>query len=305
VRWKGRFVAAFAGGGGFATLIRFCEEEALPNASVNGINIYYERHGEGEPLLFIAGLGANITEIPYLIDSYSRHVEMIVFDARGCGRSDKPEGDYSMGGFADDAAALLEGLGIGSAFVYGSSMGGMVAQELTLRHPAKVRALILGCTTGGAIRGVRPTQDTVERMVRNQSLAGDEALEAGWALGYSADYIAENREALLERSRNASRYAAPRDSYMRQVIAAAQHDTWDHLGTIACPVMIIHGSDDLMMPAGNAHLMKERMPDAELHILEGMGHGYNLEAQAQADGLVIEFIARHARRSESMPSAVR
>lgn len=263
-------------------------------ARVNGVDLYYERHGAGEPLLWIGGLGANLREVPYLIESYSRHFELIAFENRGCGRSDKPAQDYTIDGFADDAAALLDHLGIESAFVYGSSMGGMIAQELTLRHPHRVRGLILGCTTAGALRGARPAPEIVQRMIANLSLSGDEALEAGWSLGYSAPWIAANREALLERARFAAELAAPSDSYMRQVLASARHDAYDRLHQIACPVMIIHGSDDVMMPVENAHLLKERIPHAELRILEGLGHGYNLEGQEIADALVIDFVKRCA-----------
>jgi pimeloyl-ACP methyl ester carboxylesterase len=271
----------------------------MSTARVNCIELYYEVHGGGEPLVFISGLGGHIAEVPYLVDSYRRHFRFIGFDARGCGRSDKPAGEYSIPGFADDAAGLLDAIGIDAAVVYGSSMGGMVAQELTLRHPRRVRALILGCTTAGAARGERPSSETVRQMVRNQSLTGDEAIVAGWALGYSRAYIDANHDAMLARSRAASRYSAPADSYMRQVIAAAKHDTYDRLREIACPVMIIHGSDDVIIPAGNAHMMKERIPHAELHVLDGMGHGYNLEAREQADALVIDFARRHSGAGEA------
>lgn len=272
--------------------------------TINGIDIYYERHGAGEPLLWIGGLGANLREIPYLIESYSRHFEVVGFEARGCGRSSVPAGEWSIAELADDAAALLDALGIDAALVYGSSMGGMVAQELVLRHPARVRALVLGCTTAGAIRGVQPSAETVQRMIANQSLSGDEALEAGWRLGYSDAYIKANRAALLERARAASQLAAPRDSYMRQVLASARHDTYDRLHEVACPVMIIHGEDDVMIPVGNAHLLKERIPHAALHVLPGLGHGYNLEGQAMADELVIAFLQHHTR-VEGPTSAVR
>ncbi|HEY7801653.1 MAG TPA: alpha/beta hydrolase [Dehalococcoidia bacterium] len=266
----------------------------MPTAHVNGIDLYYEVHGSGEPLLWIGGLGANVREIAYLIDAYRERYQLIVYDGRGCGRSDKPEEDYTIDGFAEDAVGLLDVLGVASAFVYGSSMGGMIAQELVLNHPDRVRALILGCTTAGALKGVRPSEATVQAMIANQALTGDAALEAGWQLGYSEAYIDANRDALFARSRAASEFAAPRDAYIRQVIAAAKHDTYDRLQYVECPVLIIHGSEDVMIPSGNAHLLKRAMPHAELRILEGMGHGYNLEAQAEADALVFDFIARQS-----------
>ncbi len=277
----------------------------MPTVRVNDVAIYYERHGAGAPLLFIAGLGANVCETPYLTESYARHFDYIIYDQRGCGRSDKPAGVYSMAAWADDAAALLDALGIESTAVYGSSMGGMVAQELALRHPQRVAALILGCTTGGAVRGERPAPETVQRMVANRALTGDAALAAGWSLGYSAAFIEANHDSLTAISRRAGRYGAPEDSYMRQVLAAAQHDAWDRLHAVACPTLILHGSDDLMIPAGNAHMLAERIPHAELRILEGMGHGYNLEAQDAADALVIDFVRRHASAAAEPSRALR
>ena len=276
----------------------------MATARANGIDLYYEVHGEGEPLLWIGGLGANVREIPYLVDAYSKHYRFIAYDGRGCGRSTKPEEDYTIAGLADDAAALLDTIGVQSAYVYGSSMGGMVAQELALLYPERVRALILGCTTPGAVRGARPTAETVQKMVHNQSLTGDEALEAGWELGYSRAYIAANRASLLERARAAAEFAAPREAYLRQVIASAKHDTYERLEQIQCPVMIIHGSDDVMIPVENAWLLKRHIPHAEVMILEGMGHGYNLEAQAQADALVLGFL-RRCRSTEGAADAVR
>jgi pimeloyl-ACP methyl ester carboxylesterase len=142
-------------------------------------------------------------------------------------------------------------------------------------------------------------------MIRNQSLSGDEALEAGWKLGYSQAFIERSYDALLALARSASRYAAPRDSYMRQVVAAARHDAYGRLGGITCPVMIIHGADDITIPAENARMIKQRIPHAELHILEGMGHGYNFEAQEVADALVVDFVRRHGRVAERSASAAR
>jgi pimeloyl-ACP methyl ester carboxylesterase len=288
----------------------------VSSVRVNDCSLYYEVHEPDRPdararaaslppLVFINGLGGHLAEIPYLIDAYRRQVRMIVFDSRGCGQSDKPAGEYTITGFADDTAGLLDALAVDSAVVYGSSMGGMIAQELVLRHPERVRALILGCTTAGALRGVQPSTETIQRMVRNQSLSGDEALVAGWQLGYSQAYMDAHHDEMIARSRAASRYSAPRDSYMRQVLAAAKHDAYDRLHQITCPVLIIHGAADVMIPAANADLLQRGIPHAEMGLLPGMGHGYNLEAQAEADVAVMDFYWRHAAFTGSGARAVR
>jgi pimeloyl-ACP methyl ester carboxylesterase len=266
----------------------------MPTAQVNGADLYYESHGQSEPLLFILGLGGHVAEVPYLAQAYGRHMRFILYDKSGCGRSKMPAAEFTIAELADEAAGLLDALGIESTFVYGSSMGGMIAQELALRHPRRVRALVLGCTTPSALRGVLPNPETVAAMIKNQSLSGDEAIVAGWKLGYSQPYIDAHYDEMLARSRDAGRYATPSDSYLRQVVAAAKHDTMDRLPAVTCPVMVIHGTDDVMIPPENAELLTKLIPHAELHLLDGMGHGYNLEAQEMADALVLDFVRRCA-----------
>src|SRR5574341_2228297 len=121
----------------------------MARTHVNGIDMYYEVHGSGEPLVLIMGLGANTTAWYRQIPVFSREYQVIVFDNRGAGRSDKPNEPYSMGQMADDAHGLMDALGVESAHVFGMSLGGMIAQELVLRYPERVRNLVLGGTMSG------------------------------------------------------------------------------------------------------------------------------------------------------------
>lgn len=277
----------------------------MPYICANGANLYYEAHGTGEPLVYISGLGGHVAEVEHLAQSYSRHVRFIAFDARGCGRSEpSPPGD-SIAAYADDAAAFMRALGIGPAFVYGSSLGGMVAQELALQHPRLVRALILGSTTAGAIRGQVPSMRTLRKMLLLQTLSGRDARIAGWELGYSAGYIAANYDAMVERSRRIAPYATKRSAYLRQVFAAARHDAWGRLHRITCPTLILHGEDDVMVPVRNARRMQKRIPHAELHVLRGAGHGYHLEAQERADAIVVDFMRRQGTVVPEVADALR
>ena len=265
----------------------------MATVRVNGVNLYYGDSGSGEPVLMILGASSQVADVPYLVESYSRNLRFIAYDRRGCGRSDDTDSAYGIADLADEAAGLLDKLRLKSAVVYGISLGGMLAQELALRHPAKVRALILGCTTAGIVRGVRPSAETLAAMTRNRSLSGDDAIEAGWPLGYSAAWIAANRESMLARERATARlYPISPASAMRQVIAATKHDTYDRLDQIACPVMLIHGAEDVSIPPGNSGMLAELIPHAELHMLDGLGHGYFLEGQAIADALILDFVER-------------
>jgi pimeloyl-ACP methyl ester carboxylesterase len=268
-------------------------------ADANGARLYYEVYGEGEPLLLIMGLGANHLSWTPQIPVYAREFQVIVFDNRGTGQSDFSEGvDYTIPLLADDAAALLDFLGIDAAHVYGVSVGGMIAQEMALRHPERVRSLILGATSPGGTHAAAPDPQALQGLL-DQGAAVDRVVNPALLdVLFSPAYLAEQGSELLEKFQRLADYPATSpEAYAAQLRAVARHDTYDRLPDIAAPTLVLHGTDDPLLPVGNAHILAERIPGAKLVLFEGARHAYLLEKQAEADAAVLDFLRAHAQEA--------
>jgi pimeloyl-ACP methyl ester carboxylesterase len=264
----------------------------MPFADCGDVRLYYEEAGEGEPLLLVSGQGSDHHMWdPVRADFAARH-RVVTFDHRGTGQSDKPrEPEYTTRGFARDAVALLDFLGIERAHAYGISMGGRICQWLGIDHGPRFGGLVLGCTTPGNAHGVaRP--DHVNRQMANRPADPEERVAfllehmvtRAWAEQHP-EYVAH----LRERARNPIPAFAQRLHYL----ASEGHDSWDALPRISNPVLVIHGSDDEINPTANACLLAERIPGAELCLIEGGRHGFFVEFRQQAGAAVLDFLARH------------
>ena len=265
----------------------------MAKARVDDIQLYYEEHGQGEPLLLIMGLGASTLAWSEQIRTLGREFRLIAFDNRGAGRSDKPAVRYTIALFADDSAGLMDALGIDSAHVYGQSMGGFIAQELALRHPQRVRTLVLASTSCGGRRAVVASPENLAGIGMMNVLSPREAAEKGLPLLYSAEFIARHHDALVQRSLREAELRSPPDAFGRQVQAAVRHNTFDRLPEIRCPTLVITGDDDKVVPAENSRVLAERIPGAELAVLPGGGHGYLVEKAAESNDIVLDFLRRH------------
>ena len=274
----------------------------MPTAKVDDIQLYYEEQGHGEPLLLIMGLGASIMGWSEQIPTFSREVRVIAFDNRGAGRSDKPAVRYTIALFADDTAGLMDALGIESAHVYGQSMGGFIAQELALRHPQRVRTLVLGSTSCGGRQTIVGSPENLAIMGMMNTLSPREAAEKGLLILYSEEFIRRHHDALIERSLREAELRPPPDAFGRQVQAAIRHETFGRLPDIRCPTLVITGSDDKVVPADNSRILAQRIPGAELAILPDAGHGYLVEKAAESNAIVLEFLRRH-RTDAARPAA--
>ncbi len=265
----------------------------MPLARVDDISLHYVVEGEGPPLLMIMGFGGQHHSWGEpTCRLLARHFRTIRFDNRGTGLSDKPEVEYSIAMMADDAAGLLRSLSIGKAHVYGVSMGGMIAQELALRHPDLVAGLVLGCTTPGWAHGVAPEPHIIQMMMPEPGLSREEQVRKSWPALCTPRFLEEGHDFLEEMLRLGLQNPTPIETLNRQAAAIQRFDTYDRLDRIRAPTLIVHGDQDVLVPTRNAYILHERIPGSRLAIIEGAGHVYFWEKPAEAARLVIEFLAQ-------------
>jgi pimeloyl-ACP methyl ester carboxylesterase len=242
-------------------------------AEVAGNRISYESSGSGEPLLLIMGMSGTAQHWgePFMSE-LRENFTVTVFDHRGVGESTPLAGSITIPEMAADAAGLLEALQIDSAHVLGISMGGMIAQELALAHPERIRTLALGCTYCGG-EGSALAAESVIQGLTEAMLSGDRAraLRAGWEANVSATMAADD-DAYARFLEIGERYAVALPVIMAQMQAVAVHDTSTRLGDLEMPTLVIHGTEDQMLPVANARLIASLIPGSELEILDGVGH---------------------------------
>ena len=263
----------------------------MPTAHSGDIELYYERAGSGRPLLFISGTGGDLRAKPNVFGGpLAKAFDLVAYDQRGLGQSSKPDRRYTMTDYADDAAALMAHVGWSSVFVVGVSFGGMVAQELALRHPAKVSRLVLACASPGGDGGSSyPFHDighlTGEDRARHLLPISDTRRDAAWARDHPDEYAAMIAFAAADPHRDEPGH---RTGALRQLEARAEHDTWNRLPDIDCPTLIAAGAHDGIAPLAVQRGMADRIPDARLEVFEG-GHLFMLQDR-RAIPAMIEFL---------------
>ena len=270
----------------------------MATEKVGDLNIYYEVRGEGEPLLMISGYGDSSEVWFCQITGLCREYRVVLFDNRGAGRSDKPDIPYTMQIFAQDTAGLLEALAIDAAHIYGVSMGGMIAQEFTLRYQEKVISLILGCTMCGGPYAVMPDVEAITLLFdpeRGKRLTLEEMARESLPFMFSQEFIDNNPDIVEHYIAKQVEYFPPLHGFRRQAEAIVGHDACDQLPQIKAPTLVIAGTADRLVPVENARILASTIPNAELVLLENAGHGYFVEAAVEANRAIFDFVGRHRR----------
>jgi 3-oxoadipate enol-lactonase len=266
----------------------------VPLQVLHDITIYWERGGSGERLLFISGTGGDLRNKPSPMEGpLVAAFDVLAYDQRGLGQSSVPDGPYSMAGYADDAAALLDALGWDTCLVVGVSFGGMVAQELAIRHPARVRRLVLACTSSGGEGGASyPLHELAElqgeaRAIRQLEIL-DTRWDAAWRLANQSQWqtMVEGFSAYL----NGATAVSPerQQGAARQLDARRRHDTTDRLARIACPTLVCGGRFDGIAPPANSAFLAAAIPGAAVAYFDG-GHQFFLQ-DPTAFPLMVEFL---------------
>ena len=272
----------------------------MPMARVGDANIEYYLEGNGPPLLLISGFTAQASGWHgSFIEPVQRQFTTIRYSHRGTGTSDRLTGDVTLRELADDAAGLLSALGIDKAHVLGVSMGGMIAQELVLNHPQRVKRLVLGCTTctGGSHShcegGAVPVSPEVMALLTPQDgLSREEQVRRAWPAIATPEFIELHRDVLEERLQISLINPTPIETSMRQMAAVQAFDSFDRLPNIEAPTLVIHGDRDVLVPVANAYVLKNRILDAELHIVQGAGHLFTFEFPEESAATVVQFLTK-------------
>jgi pimeloyl-ACP methyl ester carboxylesterase len=275
----------------------------MATATVNGIELYYEEHGTGTPLLCIMGFATDSTGWLLQVPDFARRHRTIVYDNRGVGRSAKPPGPYTIQQMADDARGLLDALGIERAHVLGISMGGMIAQELVLDHPGRVRGLVLACTYPEPDEAtVQTRQFTVTQLGGTVTDAGEVKLDLTainplmffqhlLPLVFNVEFIQTQLPRLMELFGGALQYGFSMEAVMAQLEAVMGHKTTDRLERVAAPTLVITGDADRLIAPANSELIASRIPGATLRKLPGGSHGFNIEMPERFNREVLDFLA--------------
>lgn len=268
----------------------------------DGTRLHFQVLGRrgAPPILLIAGLGQDLTGWTLQRLAFASRHRTIALDNRGVGRSDKPEGDYSLIEMADDAVAVLDALGIDSAHVVGLSMGGAISQVLAVRHPRRLRSLTL---VGTACRNHPWRTELLKEWAETARLRGMRALSHD-ALRWLVGPRSLRRFAPALGLFGPLALQCPPHAFAAQVsaILSADESLARDLAMIAVPTLIVVGNQDILTPRGDAEELADRIPGAELVVIAGAAHGLTVEHAATFNRIVVEFVDRSERTWRDLPT---
>ncbi len=265
----------------------------MPTIEANGQTLYYEVHGDGEPLLAVMGLAVDSLAWTLQVPELSARHRTVIFDNRDVGQSSMAEGPYEIGDMARDALALADALELDTFHLLGYSMGGAISQEVALAAPERVRTLTLAVTwPAGGAWARKLTEVWGERMGK---LSRENHVDQLMLLTFSEEFF-ENEEgaAWMRDMLLQNPHPQPPEAFMRQLDASSRHDTTERLPRLSVPTHVIGAERDLLVPVWKSRDLADLIPDAKLTVLPGAAHGANIERATEFNAAVLDFIAERA-----------
>ncbi len=261
----------------------------MTKVKFNDITINYTEQGEGEPLILIMGLGADGPVWEQHVATYSKHFRCIMPDNRGVGQSDAPQGPYQTTTMADDIASLMDYLNIEKAHVNGISMGGAIAQQLSIRHPQKVQSQVLTATwskfdayTGDVYTMLKKTR---------RDLSFPDFMELLQLRIFTSTFYNQNRKDLQAGQKQGAEYQflQTQHGFEGQADACISHDTTAILSHISTPTLITAGTKDIFVPIELSLYLHENIKNSEFLSFEGWGHTHHWEDLEKYNSETITF----------------
>jgi 3-oxoadipate enol-lactonase len=260
--------------------------------AADGTRLHYSVSGrrDGEPVLMIQGLGADSRGWLRQRLAFAARHRVVVFDNRGVGRSDRPPGPYDLEVMAGDALAVLDAAGIADAHVMGASMGGAISQIIAVRHPERVRSLVLACTACRQLPWRRELLTEWADVAEREGMGGFTTYAVRWVIGPRS--LRRFWPALGLVGTLAQNLTA--DSFLAQVqaILAADDDVRFELRGVRAPTLVLVGSQDILTPLGDSEEIADLIPGAELAVVGGGAHGFMFEHASAFNRTVLDFLRR-------------
>jgi pimeloyl-ACP methyl ester carboxylesterase len=241
-------------------------------AESGDVRIAYEVLGEGEPLLFVHGLGYDRHGWGPLPRLLSEEFQVVLFDNRGVGETDVPEGPYSVAQLAADAVAVLDAAEIDRAHVLGVSLGGYVAQEVALTYPQRVRKLVLGSTSPGGTGAYQMPRNGAEAFEAFPTMEREAGLRLMVENSLGEQAVRERPGLVEEIYAYRLEHAPPLAGWYAQAFAGATFDAYDRASSISAPTLVFQGGADNVVDPRNAELLTRLIRNSLLHVIPEGGH---------------------------------
>jgi pimeloyl-ACP methyl ester carboxylesterase len=252
--------------------------------------LYYESHGDGYPLILIRGVGSNADHWYEQVPVLSRKYRVITFDNRGVARSSYTGEDFSVLMMAQDTIGLMDALGITKSHIMGLSMGGMIAQEMAINYPDRVKGLILACTHCGGPHQLTASAEVGALFMEMIYIASDESKVKAAACLFARETLEKKPEVARRYAEISLKHPADTKILSKQWEAVLKYDTFDRLPQIKAPTLVLTGNEDLLVPPGNSKILAERIPGAELKVIAGGGHQVLVEQPEACNKTIMGFL---------------